>query len=179
MNVFNRLVVIVVLVALVVVGLVVASVPEAVLAFLQYWTTDAVVTAQDRLASLILGTTMVVIAGFTLYREVRSSPAKTVIVSRMTDGTAALEVLSVAQRIRQQVEAVDGVLQATPSVVSRGKSVDIKLIALTDSAVDVPAKAAEISEVVRDCIGKMGVRLGRQQIHLRYEKGATKAVQRA
>ena len=179
MNVVNRALVITLLVGLIVAGLVLASAPEALLALLQYWTVDAVVTPQDRIASAIMGGVLVILSGLVLYLELRPQPGKTVVVSRLSDGVAALEVQSVAQRIRQQVEALEGVRQVAPQVISHGGRIDVRLVVLTSTEVDVPEKAAEIGALVRSCTEKMGVGLGRQQINLRYEPSTTKSAQRA
>jgi len=179
MNVFNRVVVIALLVALIVAGLVFASAPEAVLTLLQFWTGDAVVTPQDRIASAVLGGLLIIVSGLVLYIELRPQPNNAVVISRMSDGVAALEVPSVAQRLRQEVEALDGVRQVTPRVLSHGRQIDVRLLVLTGVEVDVPAKAAEIGAVVRGSAEKMGVSLGKQQINMRYEPGPTKSAQRA
>lgn len=179
MNVVNRVLVIAALVGLIVAGLVLASAPESLLARLQYWTVDAVVTPQDRIASAILGGVLVILSGMVLYFELRPQPGKAVVISRMSDGEAALEVQSIAQRIRQQVEALEGVRQAAPQVLSRGRRVDVRMVVLTGTEVDVPDKAAEIGTVVRSSIEKMGVSLGKQQINLRYEASPARSAQRA
>jgi hypothetical protein len=171
MTVFNRLVVIIGLIALIVTGLIIALVPEQLLASLQGWTAGAVVTSADRIASAVLGIALVALAAIVLFLELRLSPRKTVIVSNMTDGKAALELSSIAQRVRQQVEALDGVRRVTPHVVSRGRTVDVRLVVAAAPEVDVPSKANEIAAVIRDTVGKMGVTLGKQRIDFRQDSG--------
>ena len=178
MNLFNRAVVILLLVVIVAAGIILLVFPEALLASLQNWTSGAVVTPQDRVASAILGVVLVLFSVGALYVELRTERRKTVVISRLADGTAALEVPSIAQRIRQEVEALDGVRQANALVTSRGKNVDIRLVVLIAPEVDVPAKGGEIGEVVRRATEKMGVGMGKQVINLRHDIGTSKAMQR-
>lgn len=178
MNVLNRLAIGVLLIAVIVLGFAIAVAPEALLAATQRLTTDAVQSPPERIITILVGAALAILGALALYAEFRPQRTRTVVVTRLSDGTAALEVSSIAQRLRQHLEGLEGVRQVTPTVTSRGSAVDVKLVVLTANDVDIPAKAAEISEAVREAVGKMGVGLGRQQVNLRYEAGSTRSTPR-
>jgi hypothetical protein len=73
---------------------------------------------------------------------------------------------SVVARLKSDVEAVDLVRTASPVVQGRGKVVDVDLEVRTDPLDDVPLKAQEVEGVVRDAIGRLGLRLGKTKVKI-------------
>lgn len=175
MTLFNRLLAVVLLIVFVAIGLVSATAPELAMKVARYWADLAPLTPQDRIYVAVGGVLLALAAAAVLYLEVRPARSKTVLVTRLSDGAAAIELQSVAQHVRQAVEALDGIAQASPQVAAKGRNVDILLTVIASHEVDVPEKASEIGAAVRDTVGKMGIGMGRQRIQLRYQSLPQKA----
>ncbi|HVC33363.1 MAG TPA: hypothetical protein VNL16_07625 [Chloroflexota bacterium] len=87
--------------------------------------------------------------------------------------SAELATESVAERLRADVEAVPQVRQAIPLILARGGVVDVQLEARVDADVDVPAKAQELDQVVRESISRMGLKLGKPRVKIICVRGTT------
>jgi uncharacterized alkaline shock family protein YloU len=80
--------------------------------------------------------------------------------------SAELATESVAERLRADVEAVPQVRQVLPVILARGGVVDVQLEVRVDADVDVPAKAKEIDQVVRDSVSRLGLKLGKPRVKI-------------
>jgi hypothetical protein len=79
---------------------------------------------------------------------------------------ARLATETIVQRLRTDVGAVSEVDQVRPTVWPRRGRVDVELAITTAPAVDVPTKAAEVSEVARATIDRLGLKLGKLSVNL-------------
>jgi hypothetical protein len=100
----------------------------------------------------------------------RRRPPAIPLLSGSNSATIAAE--SVVARLRADVEILEEVRQALPVVRGRGKVVDVQMDVRTDPAVNVPAKSAEIEQVVRDSMERLGLKLGRLRVKIAVAKGA-------
>jgi hypothetical protein len=167
LDLFNRLVVSILLVVLVVLLLAVAVTPQGVAAFfaglLQQVQVDSI--SVEHLIVAAIAVVLAAICAFILSREWRSRRARAVpVTAGQTATTLATE--SVMAQLRHDVEQVDGVRQVSPIIHLRGNAVDILLEVRTEGGVDVPGKAAVIDQVARESLERLGVRLRRLQVKL-------------
>lgn len=68
---------------------------------------------------------------------------------RLRDGSGALVMDSVAGHLAYAVDLLPGVLRVRPTVRSAGKSVEASLYVETAAGVNVPAKSSEVQETAR------------------------------
>ncbi len=98
---------------------------------------------------------------------------KSVQIAGGVSKSAELATESVAGRVRADVEAVSQVQQAIPVITARGGVVDVQLEVRVDADVDVPAKAQEIDQIVRNSVSRMGLKLGRPRVKIVCAPGRT------
>ena len=82
-------------------------------------------------------------------------------------GGAHLTADSLILQLRRDVMSVVDVHDAQAKVRPRRKSVDIDLRVTTSTNVDVPRMAAEVTEVARASIERLGIKLGKLSVQLR------------
>ncbi len=176
MNVFNRVVTILLLLLLLGLAAVTAVFPMEVMAFLQRGLTlitGFLQTLQSagfwlflvsRALFLIVA---VVVFGMLLWAEVRPAYRQTVRVH--TEGGSQAEVTtdSVARRLAWQIDQLADVISVEPQVTPRGHTVDVFLDVQTSPDVDVPMKTDEIVNCAREVIGeRMGLQPGKIQLRI-------------
>ncbi len=106
-----------------------------------------------------------------LILELRPSRPGVVRVSRADKGEILLELGSIAGRIQQAVARISSVVDVRPSVRKRGQGVAIDLNVTTTPEVNVPEKSAEIMEAVKGLVeGEMGIKLTRLQVRIKHVK---------
>lgn len=166
LNWLNRGLVVVLLVLVVLVALAVALAPSVVAGALRQLATlleRPAFTAEWLV--LLVGALAIAAAAFVLLvLELRRQGPETVALAG--DPGARLSAQTIVQRLKSDVEAIDQVDQARPVVTSRRRSVDVVLDVTTAPAVDVPAKAAQVSEVARATIESLGLKLGRLSVQI-------------
>lgn len=169
MNTFNR-----VLVVLSLVGLVVILVAGL------WQPTVSIETAQRGLEALqvlaaanlylylLCGGALLLLAVILLVLELRRSRRSTVQVRQASGSTVELSTESVARGLEYHIGQVPGILQVRPRVVSTGKAVKVALDLQTDPVVDVPGKSEEVLELAREIIeGKLGVKVAKVSANIR------------
>ncbi len=168
LNWFNRAVVVLVLLTLAVGGLAVSFLPGTLAGGLR--TLAATLEAAQFLALAWVGLPVAVVALLVLVLELRVR--RPTAVSLAGDSGALLSTDTVVQRLRADVEAVPEVDQARPTVRPRRGRVDVEIAVTTGPHVDVPSKAAEISQVARDTVEKLGLKLGKLSVKLSHTSRA-------
>jgi hypothetical protein len=162
LNLLNRLIVSLLLLVVVALLLAVAVTPPGVASFVVDQL-SAVQTASfslvDRL--LIAAVCIVVDALCLILLRLQWSRSRPTAVPLQGGGSTELATESVVERLRNDVSAVAEVSQVLPAIHVRGKVVDVAVEVRTQAGVDVPTKAAEVDQVVKDSIGRLGLRLGR------------------
>lgn len=178
MNVFNRIVTVLLLVFLLLTTIVVAVFPRTALewvgrsadawdSYLAYWQADRpYMYALIRLVIVILA---VVICGFLLYLELRRRKPSVVRLLTAEGSTAAITTDSVSQRLVYHIDRLADVVSVTPRVTGRGRLVDVRLDLETSPDVDVPMKTDEVVAVAREVIEeRMGLQLGKINVHIKH-----------
>jgi len=104
-----------------------------------------------------------------LWLEVRRRTRKTVRVHQVSSGEVELSVASIGQSLEYFVNGLEGVIRVKPKIASKGKAVDVILNVETRPDVDVPAKTNEICEVTRDVVeGRLGLQLRKIRANIKH-----------
>jgi hypothetical protein len=162
MNIFNRLVMILLIPLLALVVTVVLMAPnavwEAIVNFVQANATQRVVdnlAVRLAFAGVALAIDFVLLILFLL--EIRRAPQRMVRVRRASGGEVRLPLESIADRLAYHIDQVPGVIDVRPRIGARGGNVTVRLLVHTAPDVDVPTKADEIiaiaTNVVREKLG--------------------------
>ena len=160
MNVLNRLAVSLVLLVVAILAVAVALLPGTVSGSLRSLLALLEGAQGSPMQLLVSAAGLVVAVGalFLLAMEWRPRPRRAVVVTRGPSGTAELSTDSVSVRVRRAVEGVASVSDVSPTVLSKGKTVDILIKVTVDPEVDLPQKTEEIMQAVRTEVeGKMGI----------------------
>jgi hypothetical protein len=178
MNVFNRLVMIVLLVVsmilLPVVLVLVTALPGTATTIGQQALSLLDVFEQNPLRSIIVGVSLAVltfvICGLLLWLELHRPSQKVVRIHKVSGETAKMTTDSIARRLEYHIDQLAEVVSVKPKITARGKGVDVRLLVETAPEIDVPAKTEEISKVAREVIEeKMGLKLaGKIEIQIKH-----------
>jgi len=166
LNVLNRVIVSLVLVALILILVATAVTPEGTAAFVAFQLGNVHVdmVSVDHLIIAIACLIAAALSAIVLRLQWRRGRAQSIRLSGA--GSSELATESVVARLKTEVEAVELVRGAYPVVHGRGRVVDVDLEVRTEPHVDVPSKAEEVEGVVRDAIGRLGLRLGKTKVKL-------------
>ena len=174
MNVFNRIVIVLLLLfsvplLLLLVGVVIFPVQAAdVLSALVSGLRNISTTTKLLiiLASLLLLIVDIVLLWFELRRPMTS---RTVRIKQVTGGEAEMSTESIEGRLTYNIDQLPDVIRVTPTVSGRGKGVDVALDVETRPDIDVPAKTEEIMAVARQVVeDRMGLELTRIRVNIRH-----------
>lgn len=180
MNLFNRVVVILSILALTVTMIVVAVLPEQALRLLQTTLDSMVITTFDRIILIVITALTAIVSVLIIFAEIRPERTKGVKLSQVKGGVAELSTESIAGRIRQATETIPDVRQVMPSVVSHGRSIDVTVTLLANPGVDVSRKASEVMQVVRELVERdIGVKLGKLRANIKYDTVPAQQAQKA
>lgn len=179
MNVFNRLVVIVLLVVsmivLPVVLVLVPARPEIVTIIGQQGLSWLMAMSRQNQLTFILGgaslaVLVFVVCGLLLWLELRRPHGKVVRVHQVSGDTAKVTTDSIARRLEYNIDQLADVISVKPKIASKGKGVQVRLNVETGPEIDIPAKTEEISKVAREVIEeRMGLKLaGKIEIHIKH-----------
>jgi hypothetical protein len=179
MNIFNRLVVIVLLVVSMIVlpvGLVLVSARPDIVAIVvqQALSRLMAIGGQNQLRFIIAGALLAVliflVCGLLLWLELRRPRGKAVRVQKVSGGEAKVTTDSIARRLVYNVDQLAEVVSVKPKVRAKGKGVHVRLNVETGPEIDVPAKTEEISKVAREVIEeRMGLKLaGKLEISIKH-----------
>jgi uncharacterized alkaline shock family protein YloU len=179
MNVFNRLVVIILLVvSMIVVPVVLVLVPARpdVVAIIGQQSLGRLMamSAQNQIRFIIVGVSLAVltfvVCGLLLWLELRRPHGRAVKVQEVSGDEAKVTTDSIARRLEYNIDQLAQVISVKPKIMSKGKGVHVRLNVETAPEVDVPAKTEEISEVAREVIEeRMGLKLaGKLEINIKH-----------
>ena len=174
MNTINRIVVVLLLIALAIALPAVVIVPGPIIGALQRslmaLNDSLVVVAQAGAAEqmafflirLLIAVLIFLIFLLFIILELRRPRARTVAIQGV-EGRAELMTDSIAAHLAYHVDQIPGVIKVKPRVISKGKSVRVEIYAETGPHVEVPAKAQEVQQVVTEVVEqKLGLKLDRE-----------------
>lgn len=175
MNTFNRVVVILFLLATIIVMTVVLVVPKPMIEVVQrwLWNLDAnlalVVQPLLLMIGVILALLVDVVCSVLIWLEIRRRRPGAIRVQRISGGIAELTVDSVARRVEHKVSQLDGVISVKPDIIGRRGGVEVELDLETSPDVDVPSKTEEICQVVKEAVeDKMGLKLRKVRANIKH-----------
>jgi len=161
MNVFNRIIIILLILAAMLILPLVLILPEQAELALRYaadiihanlvWLNTLTPAAYMGMRALLAGAGLVVfmIGLLFLALEVIRIRRKTV---RLRDGSGELMMDGIAGHLAYYIDLLADVLRVKPKVVSKGKSVQVELYVETAPGVNIPAKSAEIRDTARQVV---------------------------
>jgi hypothetical protein len=172
LNLLNRLIVSVLLIVVAVLLLAVAVTPQGVASFAVDQLSRVQVDAIS-LDHLIVAVVCLVLDALCLIVvRLQWSRGRPTSVPLEGGGSTELATESVVERLKHDVSAVADVRQVLPTIHVRGKVIDVALEVRTEAGVDVPTKASEVDQVVKDSIQRLGLRLGRVRAKIVVARGA-------
>ncbi len=176
MNVFNKLVVIILLLALLALSLMLALFPAQTLQSISTAFANAAAWVQAlqvkqpvlyALARVGLAVIAIVVVLPLLWQQIKRRRPKAVRVVTESGSTASVTTESVARRLAWHIDQLADVVSVEPHVSGSGKSVNVRLEVQTRPEIDVPMKTDEIVSVAREVItDRMGLQLGKIQVHI-------------
>jgi hypothetical protein len=178
MNIFNRTVVILLLIALIVLTAVFVIVPHDSLRLVaatadwlhqgarDYADADPLFFAALR---VIVGGAVIVVSLFLLWLELRRPRKKTIRAQKLEGGEAFITTDSVEQRLAYNIDQLPEVIRVSPQVSGRARGVDLNLLVETSPEIDLPMKTEEIVQVAREVVvERMGLKLGKVQVKIKH-----------
>jgi len=178
MNVFNRVVMIILIFILVILTAVMVTVPKQVFQWLaqsfdglgQY--TELYLTQQWALFAtgrVVIGGAVMLLCLILLWLELRQPRKKTIRAQKTAGGEAHIAVDSIAQRLAYNIDKLPDVVKVAPRILGRSRGVDIDLLLETSPDVDIPMKTEEVLQVTKNVIEEqMGLRLGKVQVNIKH-----------
>jgi hypothetical protein len=176
MNVFNRIVMVLLILALMALGVLLITMP------LRAIDTLADVIASTRGLSVftdnalytyfVIGVGLLVVFLFILLiLELRQPRQKTVRIRTEGDGRARIGVESVTQSLAYRIDELPGVRNARPRINSRGNDVDVAIDLDTSPSVNVPSVTGEVVKLAHEIIEtQLGVKIhGPVQVNVSHE----------
>jgi hypothetical protein len=180
MNIFNRVIMILLFLVLIVVTAVVAIAPaqslDLTIKFSQwvYQNVNAYLNSSSDWAyfavgRVIIGGAIVIICLLFLWLELRRPRKKTIRAQKMEGGEAHIAIDSIAQRLAYNIDKLPDVVKVSPHITERSRSVDVDLLLETSPDIDVPMKTEEVLQVTREVIAdRMGLKLGKVQVKIKH-----------
>ena len=171
MNLFNRVVTILLFVTLMIAVPILMILPTQIAGLVEQYL-DGVssgLSVFHRAVLVMLGIISFIICGLVLYLEFRRPARKMVRLESATGGEVELAVESIAQRLEYRVDQQPDVVRVRPEVKPRRKSVDVELYLETTPDIDVPAKTEEVCQVAREVIEeRMGLKLRKIKVNIKH-----------
>lgn len=170
MNIFNRVVLVLLLVMAIVASALLLVNPVAGLLAIE----QGVAQVRSWVAGgylalfLAIGAVLLVLAALLLFLEVRRPRRLTVRVMRSGGTSVELTTESVERGLEYHIAQVAGIRQVRPVVTSTGKAVKVLLELETDPTAGVSAKSEELIGLTREVIeGKLGLKLAALSVNMR------------
>lgn len=178
MNVLNRVLVILLILAVLVLAIVLAIAPDWTLTIgsnILEWLAGELDSYQQTdpwlyvTIRVLLAVAVTAVCLVLLWLEVRRPRKKTIRVQKLAGGEAHITVDSIAQRLAYNIDQLPDVVKVTPRIIGRSRGVDVSLLLETSPEIDVPMKTEEVMEVTRQVIAeRMGLKVGKVTINIKH-----------
>lgn len=183
MNAFNRVVVIILLLAIMVISAIFFIVPVpllgVVIAFLEQLEQTLIGMAGPARVlrvggGLLLAFVIWICCAALLWLEVRRPRAKTIKVQKVSGGEAKLTTDSIADRLEYNIDQLADVIKVKSTISEGRKGVVVDLELETSPEIEVPMKTEEVQQLTQDIIeNRMGLKLDTVRVvieHTPYSK---------
>lgn len=179
MNLFNRVIMVLLFLTLMVITILVAIVPEQSLrlagAFFEWARQTAAyynTSSQWPLFAagrVLISGVIALICLIVIWLEVRKPRRKSIRVQKATGGEAHVTIDSVAQRLAYNLDRLPDVIKVTPRIFGRARTMDIELLLETSPDIEIPAKTEEVLQITREIVEeRMGLKLGKVQVKIKH-----------
>ncbi len=178
MNIFNRIVVILLLVVFLAVAVLLAVLPLQTVTTVQHSMENfGAFLANAEKSTLwlyVAGRVLLILVallifGFLLWGEIRPRRVKAVRVLTETGSQASVTTDSVARRLVWHIDQLADVISVIPEVTASGKTVNVRLNLETRPEIDVPMKTDEVVRVAQEVITeRMGLQLGKVEVRIKH-----------
>jgi len=178
-NIFNRIVMVVLLLVLIVLVALMLIRPDIV--------SDAATRSVNYVTEgirdnwfyqwfLLIGGAVLLLLLVLLVLELRKPRRKLVRIKTQEGGTARMDISSVAQSIENRVDELAGVRKVKTRITSRGKNVDVAVDLDTSPSVNIPVLTDQIIALTHDIVeGQLGIQIHRRPVinikHEPYPRG--------
>lgn len=166
MNAFNRLVTILLILAVMISLTVFLIVPKPIMIALKngadnlYQRLDLYNDLILLGAGVVLTVIIDVIGAFVLFLEIRRPRVKAIKVQKVSGGEAVVAVESIAKRLSYHIDQLEDVISARPNISARGGSIEVDLEVEISPEIDIPMKDEEIRQVATHVVEEqMGLKL--------------------
>ncbi|MCL5961471.1 MAG: alkaline shock response membrane anchor protein AmaP [Chloroflexi bacterium] len=171
MNVINRVVVILLLVAISVTTILLAVIPEQIVLAIRETFNPMEINLLDRVVLAGAAIVVCVLSILLVRAEIRREKPRGVVLASVEGASAQLSTDSIAERIKRGLEDLPGIHGASLRVKSRGKTVEISVTLQADPGVDPQQKATEAAGVIHDIVEKgmgVGIAKGSPKVDIKY-----------
>ena len=178
MNAFNKVVVVVLLLALLAGIIYLAVMPTQAVQYTQTGLTS-VSTFLDHAAKtsrwlfaggrILVGLAAVSLICWLLWKELKPRRPKAVKIHTEGNSNATVTTESVSKRLAWHIDQLADVISVTPEVTATGRSVSVLVNLETRPEIDVPMKTDEVVGVVKEVVTeRMGLQLGKVQVRIKH-----------
>ena len=174
MRVFNRIVMIILILVGIAAALLLALYPVDAVKMLRAYLDlfDEALYAQNSYRLLIGALVVkVLVLLVLLVLELRRPRRKSVRIRTKSGANAVLGIDSVEQSLEYRIDELAGVRKVAPHIRSRGKDVEVLVDLDTSPSVNIPVLTDQVVELARDIVeGQLGVKIhGKVAIHVHHE----------
>lgn len=177
MSVFNRTIVILLWLTLLVASIFIALDPigalQSVADRIMGWANELANWRVENptnyvIAQVAFGIGAVVLCALLLWIQMSGLRKRGVRIYTADGGAAELDTDSVGRRLSWHLDQVAEIITVVPEVRPRGTAVDVKLEIEAAPDVDIPMKTEEVVQVTREIIeSDLGLRMGKLDVHMR------------
>lgn len=179
MNAFNRLIVVLLILAILLTVALIVIVPQRAFDFSSAFFAwlSANVQAFDRQNWAVFATARVLIglviglAGLILlWLEFRRPRKKIIRAQKLEGGESFIAVEAITQRLAYNIDQLPDVVKVTPQVLRYGRGgLDLELVLETAPEIDVPMKTEEVLQRTREVVTeRMGLTLGKVRVKIKH-----------
>lgn len=175
MNTFNRIVIVVLLLALMalVVGLLLAPFDLLRIGKLTLQALEDLLLYAPTFYPWYVGVLVALLVLFLVvfYLEIRKTRKRTVLIQSGSDGLAYIDVQSVVNSLAYRIDELPGVRDVRPRIISYGKNVKVIVDLHTSPTVNVPAITAQIVNLAHEIVeSQLGVKIrGKVRVNVTHE----------
>lgn len=174
MNVFNRIVMVLLVLCLFALVATLLVLPIQSVGFVRTYLDvfEMWVPGEQAFLIFLLGGAIILLLLFVLFiLEVRNPRRKTVRIKTKGGGKAQLGIESVAQNLEYRIDELAGVRKVKPRISSRGRDVVVRIQLDTSPSVNVPVLTDQIIDLCHDIIEtQLGVKIhGKVEVDVRHE----------
>lgn len=181
MNVFNRVVMVALILLSMLIVLLVAVAPiqtfDVAAGVFNYLATnsDSLMKSQSQwpvfaTARVLIGGALLIVLLVLLWLEFRRPRRRIIHAQKLAGGESFIAVESIAQRLAYNIDQLPDVVSVTPRVTGYGRAgLDLELMLETAPEIDVPMKTEEVMQVAKEVVTeRMGLKLGKVQVKIRH-----------